>query len=242
MAAKRKDQQQATKRPAKSPAAAEQTTPTQKPKMPWYKELWANQAQLSFLLGAVVVIIVALFLLQRIDQPTKLETIAQTPMPTVSVTPLPTGAVIQTTTPRSISPSPSPSGTITQQAAKTEAKTYTVAVGDTLWSIAEKTYGTGYAWSDIAKANKLTNPNAITADTKLALPEFYVEKYPQTHSVGQATTQPSTYIVKSGDSLWNISLEVYGTGFNWPKIAQANNLSNPHIIHPGNTLTIPKLQ
>ena len=33
-------------------------------------------------------------------------------------------------------------------------KTYTVKFGDYLWSIAEKIYGSGYNWVDLADANK----------------------------------------------------------------------------------------
>jgi nucleoid-associated protein YgaU len=36
---------------------------------------------------------------------------------------------------------------------------YTVKEGDTLWSIAEKFYKSGYNWVDIVEANSLANPN-----------------------------------------------------------------------------------
>ena len=47
---------------------------------------------------------------------------------------------------------------------------YTIAKGDYLWSIALRAYGNGYKWVDIAKANKLTNPDIINVDNKLIIP------------------------------------------------------------------------
>jgi nucleoid-associated protein YgaU len=52
-----------------------------------------------------------------------------------------------------------------------------------------------------------------------------------------------SYTVVSGDTLWEISEAVYGTGTSWHQIADANNVSylsngNPLII-PGQILTIP---
>lgn len=47
---------------------------------------------------------------------------------------------------------------------------YTVASGDSLWQIAVRAYGDGYRWTDIAKANNLTNPSLIHAGNVLKLP------------------------------------------------------------------------
>lgn len=44
------------------------------------------------------------------------------------------------------------------------------------------------------------------------------------------------YTVVSGDVLWKIA-QKYGT--TWQKIAEVNNLSNPHLIFPGNVFIIP---
>ncbi len=48
--------------------------------------------------------------------------------------------------------------------------TYTVAHGDSLWNIAVRAYGDGYKWVEIAKENKLENPNLIHAGNVLTLP------------------------------------------------------------------------
>ena len=50
--------------------------------------------------------------------------------------------------------------------------TYTVKAGDCLWSIAQKTYGTGTKWSVIYAANKSTvkDPAAIQVGQVLTIP------------------------------------------------------------------------
>ncbi len=47
---------------------------------------------------------------------------------------------------------------------------YTVVKGDSLWKIAVRAYGDGYRWVEIAKENKLTNPDFIYSGNVLALP------------------------------------------------------------------------
>lgn len=123
--------------------------------------------------------------------------------------------------------------------------TYTVAEGDTLWSISTKTIGSGYNWVDIADANKLTSPNDIEVGQKLAIPK--VEKREAGQMMAEETPKQeikkptsNTYTVKPGDSLWKISEATYGTGYRWSEIAKANKLEHPNIIHAGNVLTLPQ--
>ena len=119
--------------------------------------------------------------------------------------------------------------------------TYTVKAGDTLWSISEKVYKSGYNWVDIAKANNLTNPGNIFAGNKLAIPNVKAKEI----TVAQTPTKVmtiagNTYTIQKGDTLWNISVRAYGDGYSWVKIAKANNLSNPDLIFSGNVLKIPR--
>ncbi len=47
---------------------------------------------------------------------------------------------------------------------------YIVKAGDSLWYISEEIYESGYNWPDIAKANKLANPDYIEIGQKLVIP------------------------------------------------------------------------
>lgn len=119
---------------------------------------------------------------------------------------------------------------------------YEVKSGDTLWSISEKLYGSGYNWVDLAKANNLSNPGLIEAGAKL--------KIPQVQKITVASVQPvqnnspsisgESYEVVEGDHLWGIAVRAYGDGYKWPEIAKANNIPNPDLIYTGTVLKLPR--
>lgn len=50
------------------------------------------------------------------------------------------------------------------------ADTYTVTKGDHLWNIAVRTYGDGYKWTEIAKANNIAHPSYIEVGQVIKLP------------------------------------------------------------------------
>jgi nucleoid-associated protein YgaU len=68
-----------------------------------------------------------------------------------------------------------------------------------------------------------------------------VEKAPA--SEPQSSGEARSYTVKSGDTLWAISEEMYGSGAKYKKIFEANTdqLDNPDKIRPGQVLVIPDL-
>jgi len=125
------------------------------------------------------------------------------------------------------------------QQALTLPASYTVAAGDTLWTISEKYYKSGYNWVDIAKANNLANADLVAAGQTLTIPEA-TPIMPQ-GQIAAATTslENKEYTVAHGDSLWSIALAQYGDGYRWSAIAQANSLTNPDLIHAGNVLVLP---
>lgn len=47
---------------------------------------------------------------------------------------------------------------------------YRVVRGDDLWKIAVKVYGNGYKWTEIAKVNRIKNPNVIFVGSTLTIP------------------------------------------------------------------------
>lgn len=57
------------------------------------------------------------------------------------------------------------------------------------------------------------------------------------------TVNPKTYTVVYGDSLWKLAKRFYGDGALYTKIYNANKAligGNPHLIYPGQVLTIPE--
>jgi nucleoid-associated protein YgaU len=47
---------------------------------------------------------------------------------------------------------------------------YTVQAGDSLWKIAERFYGDGFKWREIAKANNISNPRKLEKGLALSVP------------------------------------------------------------------------
>lgn len=124
---------------------------------------------------------------------------------------------------------------------------YTVAAGDSLWAIAEKQYKSGYNWVDIARANNLSNPGALKTGQKLKMPKVeqkIATVKPQQNQQQVATSKTkitgADYTIVKGDTLWDVSVRAYGDGYQWKKIAEANKLVNPSLIHSGNKLKIPR--
>ncbi len=120
---------------------------------------------------------------------------------------------------------------------------HVVVAGETLWAIAEDNYGSGYNWVDISKANGLTS-DKIEVGQKLSIPDVAAKKPTATKLTTTLETGTAiagdSYTVTKGDDLWNIAVRAYGDGYQWAKIAKANSLDNPNIIHAGNVLTLPR--
>lgn len=113
--------------------------------------------------------------------------------------------------------------------------TYTVEVGDSLWKIAEKFFGSGEAWKRIFDANKnlIKDPNRIYVGQQL---KIYITEGKLIDSA-----QGDLYVVQTGDSLWKISRKVYGAGWFWKKVYNANKdkISDPNILYTGQVLSVP---
>ena len=121
-----------------------------------------------------------------------------------------------------------PTETKLQEEVKTE--TYKVKNGDNLWDISVKFYGNGYKWVDIAKKNNLVNADLLIIGQELNL-----------LPVEMVSASSGEYVVKKGDSLWKISLELYSDGFKWVDIWSQNKalIVNPNLIEVGTKLALP---
>ena len=135
--------------------------------------------------------------------------------------------------------------TLPDLSTQVNSKEYTVNKGDTLWSISESTYGSGYNWTDIYKANGLSTEK-IEVGQKLTLPDVSAKEPTSTTVTENLETSEKTsytgetYTVVKGDNLWKIAVNTYGDGYMWLEIAKADKLDNPSIIHAGNVLTLPR--
>ena len=105
---------------------------------------------------------------------------------------------------------------------------YTIQKGDTLWGIATSH---GMTVDELSRLNNL-DPN------KFIYPGQTLRLKPSQNN--QNESKADYYVVKSGDSLWQIAAAILGNGWSWYKIANANNLKFPYIIHPGDKLKIPE--
>lgn len=57
------------------------------------------------------------------------------------------------------------------EAMQASSNTYTVKEGETLWSIAESKYGSGFEWQKIAAANKISDASRLEKGTALVIPD-----------------------------------------------------------------------
>ncbi len=53
---------------------------------------------------------------------------------------------------------------------------------------------------------------------------------------------PKTHTVQTGEHLWMIAKNYFGSGYNWVDIARENNLANPNRLLVGQELSIPKVE
>lgn len=104
---------------------------------------------------------------------------------------------------------------------------YTVRYGDTLSEIASK-YGTTY--QHLAQINNISNPNLIYPGQVLI-----INGSGNNGNASQGTVS-ATYTVRSGDCLSVIGARL---GVSWQSIAQANGITPPYTIYPGQVIVIP---
>jgi len=108
----------------------------------------------------------------KLTSPNDLETGMKLIIPAQGEVVTPTVVNLTGTVESTLAPSPTvaekPTNVQTEQ--KITANSYTVVEGDNLWTIAVRAYGDGYKWTEIAKVNKLVNPDLIHRGNKFIIP------------------------------------------------------------------------
>ena len=196
------------------------------------KNFKLSESTISTVLGALVVVVVGMLIFNYFKQTDKQEEITSE---AVNVEEIifeeENGVVVPTNLP----------------------STHKVEKGEDLWKIAEKYYGSGYNWVDIAAENNIVNPDMVMAEQELALPMVAVRQ-PLAKVAAALDEAPieekgietpaqitaETYTVSEGESLWKIAVKVYADGYKWPEIANANSLSNPDHVEAGQELILPR--
>lgn len=79
-----------------------------------------------------------------------------------------------------------------------------------------------------------TNRTKVTSESENA-----AEEQKAADQNGAKAPLLAKYTVQEGDSLWKISTQFYGYGYNWTDISKENKLSDPNQLETGTELTIP---
>jgi len=192
----------------------------------WLKQVRMNESTISTLLGVMVVVVVGVLLFNYFKS-------------------------------ARLDPQIEPEAIVTEQGVELEQRdgklipknlpaAYTVAAGDHLWAIAEKHYGSGYNWVDVAEVNGLTSPDTLLVGQELTLPQVEV-RVPEGVEIvpmvaGDRSIESQIYAVESGDDLWNIAVRAYGDGYRWSEVWEANKelIVDPNMIEAGMQLMLPR--
>ena len=134
---------------------------------------------------------------------------------------------------------------------------YIIESGDTLWKIAVKFYGNGNYWRKIYEdnADTISNPDRIFAGQAILIYPLQdtlsapltnpnaanTAQLPQADNTAADSTDINSYVVQPGDNLWKIARKLYGRGWRWRTIYEANTdtLPDPGQLHVGQVLVIP---
>jgi len=110
----------------------------------------------------------------------------------------------------------------TQPAASAQ-RTHIVQPGEMLTSIAAAAYGDSRKWKWIANANPNINPNRLAPGTKLIIPALKSSGESSAGTDAAANLDPQKqYEVQPNDSLYRISMKLYGNAEHVDKLYEAN--------------------
>jgi LysM repeat protein len=92
-----------------------------------------------------------------------------------------------------------------------------------------------------ATAGPLPAAGALTATAAAAAAAPVPAPAPAVPAPAEAASPPPlTVSARPGDCLWLISRHTLGSGFLWPRIAEANHLASPWVIEVGQVIAVPQ--
>lgn len=178
---------------------------------PYLKKLGIEGSFPSLILGAVVVVILALLVVNFLSRRQKPET----------------GMEIAPTTEEEA-----------QERAPTPGEQYKVKAGDSLSKISQAVYGSQEYWPALATANNLVNPNRILIDSTLTIPpkaEVEATRALMTETSYQVQEGDTLFKIAQkvygNGSMWSTLAKANKVG----RLPNGN-----HLIFTGSTLTIPR--
>lgn len=124
--------------------------------------------------------------------------------------------------------------TIPTSSPQTSQVKHVVVRGDTAWDLAA---AYGVTVSDLRQANSLNIAGTIRIGQTLVIPG--ATAFPAATTASPAappTARTSTYVVRSGDTLWSIARR-FDTSV--ASLVQGNAITNPSLIRAGQVLTVP---
>lgn len=198
------------------------------------KNLRFNESTISTILGALVTVVIGILIFNYFKQVGKVEQISEEPA-AVSEIVQEAGVEFEKTEEGKLVPQNLP-------------VVHKVQKGEDLWKIAENYYGSGYNWVDVANENKLETPDLLAVDQELNIPKIEARQLTKVEaSKGEivptaavSAIEGDFYKVTKSDNLWKVAVRAYQDGYQWIKIAQANNLVDPNHIEVGQELKLPR--
>lgn len=122
---------------------------------------------------------------------------------------------------------------------------YTVASGDSFWTIAGKVYGQPGLFEMLQQANPGVDPLALRPGMKIHVPAKPTKHTTTASHRRSADPNAEVYVIKRGDALWNIAKPyAKARGTSTPAMVQAIVDANPGLdpmkLKPNDEIVIPR--
>lgn len=82
----------------------------------------------------------------------------------------------------------------------------------------------------------------VRAKVSVSFKEYELPKEEQQREPRRSSYPAQTYTVREGDTLSGIASAVWNDPANWRVLADANEISNPRVLEPGQALIVPAIE